>query len=100
MGMALLTTHMSTQYGKGTLNQTTSSTYECVPKKKSTMVLHICTYEDRSYLYHYQSNLDVTNPLPAQAARTERGHTTTVPREQAGSNEYESFTVIFCFSMR
>ena len=44
------------------------------------MVLH---NEDRSYLYHYQSNLDVTNPLPAQAARTERGQTTTVPREQA-----------------
>ena len=74
--------HMSTQYGKGPLDQTSSSTYECVPKKKSTMVLHICTYEDRSYLHHYQSNLDVTNPLPAQAARTERGQTTTVPREQ------------------
>ena len=59
--------HTSTQYGK---EQTSLSTECYVPK-------WIYMYEDRSYLYHHQSNLGVTKPLPAPAARTERGHTTT-----------------------
>ena len=85
--------HVSTQYGK----------------EHSTKLLHLNVFLRRSQQWFYIMKIVaifiITNliwMLLIHCLHKQLGQRedTTVPREQAGSNEYESFTVIFCFSMR